>query len=193
MKERPKVNSEGQKELDKAQAQFETFHEQVKALTSDSVISAPKAAQTPEHQISQKAINNAPDVYLKPSRSLSSKEKFNERFRADYDFAKEFVQFVAYNNEISGDNIEMWTKPFPGVDAEYWEIPSNRPVWGPRYVAEQIKKCSYRRLKMDEGVTTKTDGYGKYYGNLVADTLIQRLDAQPVSSRKSIFMGASGF
>jgi len=31
-------------------------------------------------------------------------------------------------------------KPFPGMPAEEWAIPTNKPINGPRYVAEQIKK-----------------------------------------------------
>ena len=33
----------------------------------------------------------------------------------------------------------------------------------------------------------------QYYGSMAVDTTIQRLDALPVSTNKSIFMGASSF
>ncbi len=35
-----------------------------------------------------------------------------------------------------------------------------------------------------------SDGMGQYYGSMAVDTTIQRLDALPASTRKSIFMGA---
>jgi hypothetical protein len=46
---------------------------------------------------------------------------------------------------------------------------------------------------MDQSVSTGADGNGQYYGTMVADTTVQRLDAIPVSSSKSIFMGAKSF
>jgi hypothetical protein len=33
----------------------------------------------------------------------------------------------------------------------------------------------------------------QYYGTMAVDTTIQRLDARPVSSRKSLFMGSGTF
>jgi len=34
---------------------------------------------------------------------------------------------------------------------------------------------------------------GQYYGSMAVETTVNRLDAIPVSDRKSVFMGASGF
>ena len=85
---------------------------------------------------------------------------------------------------------EMWTKPYAGCPAEFWRVPSNKPVWAPRYVAEQIKRRNYHRLTMDESKSTGGDGMGQYYGQIVIDTTIQRMDAFPVSTRRSVFMGA---
>lgn len=190
-KERPHVDSTGQKELDKAEKQFEAFDQQVKELTIDHMNQAPKAIEE-SPKISSKELEKSNDLYLKPTRIISCKEKFNEKYRNEYNFAKEYVQFMAENKELS-ETIEMWTRPFPGLPAEYWQVPVNKPVWGPRYLAEQIKKCKYHRLVMDQRSMTGTDGMGQYFGTMVADTTIQRLDAHPVQSRKSVFMGASGF
>ncbi len=60
-------------------------------------------------------------------------------------------------------------------------------------LAEQIKRARYHRMKMDQTVSTGADGAGQYFGAMAVDTTIQRLDAMPVSSRKSIFMGAKNF
>ena len=46
---------------------------------------------------------------------------------------------------------------------------------------------------MDQATLTAGDGYGQYYGAMAVDTIVQRLDAHPVTKRKSLFMGASGF
>jgi hypothetical protein len=196
---KPKVNSFGQKELDKAQAQFDKFDAEVKSMTHDRMNAVPKA-DTEGHQIAQKEIEKKNDIYLKPKRTLFAVDKntgkspsFNERFREEYNFQKEYVNFVFENKEITGETTTIWTRPFPGLPAEEWEVPTNKPIWGPRYLAEQIKRKFYHRLKMDESVTTSSDGRGQFYGAMAVDSTVQRLDAHPVSGRKSIFMGASGF
>jgi hypothetical protein len=77
--------------------------------------------------------------------------------------------------------------------AEEWDVPTNKPVIGPRHLAEQIKKCRYHRLVMEESRPTSSDYAGTYVGTMIADTTKQRLDAHPVGEKKSVFMGASGF
>ncbi len=81
----------------------------------------------------------------------------------------------------------MWSKPFPGMPAEEWVIPVNKPVWAPRYVAEQIKRKFYHRLKTESNQTTGVDGVASYHGTMVVDTTVPRLDARPVHTRKSVF------
>lgn len=193
MAEKPKpTTSLAAQELDKAQKQFDAFDDNLKQMTHDRMNMAPKQETEPQTKLAQSEIANAKQIYLKPVKSVSSKEKFNENYREQYNFAKEYVQFIAEHKEIIGETIETWTKPFAGMPAEYWEIPSNKPVWGPRYLAEQIKRCSYHRFVMQQAATS-ADGMGQYYGSMVADTSVQRLDAIPVSQRRSIFMGAGGF
>lgn len=189
---KPEVSPTAQKELDKVETQFNQFNEEVKSLTLDRLNEAPRQESIPQTQLSQAQIQKNNEVYLKPKRSISSKEKFNEAFRSDYNFAKEYVNFVAENKEIIGETIEIWTKPFPGMEAECWEVPTNKPIWGPRYLAEQIKKATYHRLVMQDRPVS-SDAMGTYLGTMVADTVVQRLDAHPVSQKKSVFMGASGF
>jgi len=189
---RPKLTKAVDKELDLAEKQFEAFDENIKALTLDRMNEAPKFEVEPSHKMSQNQIASSKDVYLKPEKTISCRDKFNERFRDDYNFQKEFVQFIAQNNEIIGDGIEIWTRPFGGMPAEFWRIPTNKPVWGPRYLAEQLKRCSYHRLVMQQ-TSTQTDHSGQYYGQMAADTTIQRLDAITCYQRKSIFMGANSF
>ena len=192
MAEKPKVNSDSQKELEKLEKKFDEFQDKVDELTLDRMNQAPKLETEPQTQIAQKDLEKSKDVYLKPFRTISSSEKFNDKFRDDYNFKKEYVQFVAENKEVIGETIEMWTKPFPGMPAELWNVPVNKPVWAPRYVAEQIKGCTYHRLKMENN-TIGQDGYAAYHGNMVVDNTIQRLDAVPFTKKKSIFMGAAGF
>ena len=189
---KPRVNSEGQRELDKAEENFKEFDDSVKSMTLDRMNMAPKENAEPQTKIAQSDIEKSKDVYLKPARSISSKERFNEKYREDFNFSTQFVQFIAENREIIGETIEMWTKPFAGMPAEFWQVPTNKPVWGPRHLAEKIKKSSYHRFVM-ENTTSELSNKGSFYGQMAVDTVVQRLDAHPVSSRKSIFMGTHTF
>lgn len=193
MTAKPRVNSESEKELDKVDAQFKAYDEQVKSLTLDRMNEAPKLELEPQTKLSQNQIAEAKDIYLKPKRSIHSKEKFNEDFRKDYDFQKEYVYFIAENKEIIGEDITTWTKPFAGMAAEEWSVPTNKPIWGPRYLAERLKGCSYHVLSMNQSRGTGSDSMGSYYGQMVVDNVVQRIDATPATKRKSIFMGAAGF
>ena len=183
--------SRKEKELEQVAKQFDQFDENVKSLTLDRMNAAPVQEVEPQTKLSTQEIEDAKRIYLKPKRSISSREKFNEKFREDYIFQTEYVQFIAENREITGEKIDLWTKPFPGVPAQEWEVPVNVPVWGPRHLAEQIRKARYHRLIMKDSVITGADHAGSYYGAICVDTTVQRLDAYPVSTKKkSFFMGA---
>lgn len=192
MADKPKVTSSGQAELDKVEKQFEAFDKNVQELTLDRMNTTPKVETAPQVNLSQDEIKKT-DVYLKPKKIISSKDKFNEKFRSNWEFDKQYVQFIAEHKEIIGDSIEIWTRPYGGVNAEFWEVPTNKPLWGPRYLAEQIKRAAYHRLTMQQSTVTGGDGIGQYYGQLAVDSTVQRLDARPVSSQKSFFMGARNF
>lgn len=185
-------NSNSQKELDKAEKQFQAFDESIKEMTMDRMNAAPKADIEPQTKMSQIDIEKSKDIYLKPAKMIGCRDKFNEDYRKSYNFDKEYVQFIAENKEIIGETIDIWTRPYAGMPAEYWNVPCNKPVWGPRYLAEQIKRKSYHRLVMQAN-TSGADGMGQYYGTMAVDTTVPRLEARPVSSRKSIFMGAGSF
>ncbi len=190
-----------QNEIDRAKDQFDTYEENIKSMTLDRMNQAPKEDVEPQTKLSSSQIEKSKDIYLKPEKSLGAgvnpktgeREKFNENFREQYEFAKQYVQFIAENKELIGEAIEIWTKPFPGMQCEYWRVPTNKPVWGPRYLAEQIKRKAYHRLRSEENVITSADGMGKWSGQITVDNMIQRLDANPVSTRKSIFMGVNNF
>ena len=190
---RPKVcNSASEQELVNAGKQLDAFEQGIKDLTMDRAAEAPVREQEPTALISKRDISNSKDIYLKPEKTISCRDKFNEKFRKDYEFDKEYVNFTASHYELIGDTIEMWTRPYGGMPAEFWKVPSNTPVWGPRYLAEQIKRKKYHRMVMQQA-PAHSDGYGQYYGSMAADSTIQRLDAHPISSARSVFMGARNF
>lgn len=188
-----KSKTSPQKELDKAQQQFDAFDNSIKEMTMDRLNATPKQEVEQQTKLSQKEINNSTDVYLKPHKSIGCRDKFNEDYREQYEYDKTYVKFIAENREIVGEVIDIWTRPYAGMPAEEWKVPVNKPVWGPRYLAEQIKRKYYHRLQMQENRVTSHDGMGQYYGSMVADTTIQRLDAHPVVEKSTVFMGARNF
>jgi hypothetical protein len=192
MAEKPKMQtSTAEKELDKVQEQFESFDKQVKELTLDRMNLVPKVEYEGQTKLARTDLAKSNDIYLKPSNFVASREKFNEKFRQAYEYDKQYVQFIAENIEIRGEMIELWSKPYPGCPAEFWKIPVNKPVWAPRYIAEQLRRKFHHRLVMQEAVGTGSDQAGQYYGRMVADTTIQRLDARYVDSRQSISMASN--
>ncbi len=188
-----KHTTSAEKEIIEAGKQFDAFDANVKELTMDRMNAAPREETEPQTQIAQVDRDKLKDTYLKPTKTIGCREKFNEKWRKEYEFDKEYVQFEAENKEIIGEAIELWTRPYPGMSAEFWKVPVNKPVWGPRYLAEQIKRASYHRLVMKENIVVGGDHAGQYFGSMAADTTVQRLDARPVSSRKSVFMGRQSF
>lgn len=190
--------NETEKELDKLQEQFQKFDDQIKELTLDQMNKAPILETEPQSKLSSGQIANSKDIYLKPNRTIGpgvhpktgEREKFNEKFRPDYNFQKEYVHFTAFNNEIVGEEIEIWTKPFGGINCEFWKVPCNKPVWGPRYLAEQIRSKTYHKMVMDQKVITGSDGAGQYYGAMAVQNTVHRLNAEPVSAKKSVFVSA---
>jgi hypothetical protein len=172
--------------------QFDDYQQNIDNIVEQRSLIPKKPDVEPQTKMSTSDIEKARQIYLKPNKTIGTKEKFNEEYRDEYNYAKEYVQFIAENKELIGENIEIWTKRYPGVPAEFWIVPTNKPVWGPRYLAEQIKSKYYRRLRSEQSTITGSDGVGTFYGQIVTDTVIQRLDAIPVNNtRKSIFMGAS--
>lgn len=193
MAKKPTVQSE----LQKAQDQLDAFDSQVKDLTLDRMNKTPAKEEEAQTKLSSREISAAKDIYLKPEKTISCRDKFNEKFREEYNFAKEYVQFIAEHKEIIGETLEIWTRRYGGIPAEFWKVPTNKPVWGPRYLAEQIKSCKYHRLTMQESYSQNNyvgdSGMGAMYGKIIVDSTIQRLNAEPVSTRKSIFMGKEAF
>ena len=181
-------------ETEKLAQQFDKFDEDIKSMTQDRMNQAPKQDVEPQTKLSQSQIEKSKEIYLKPHRTIGANDKFNEKFREAFNFDKEYVHFIAENREIVGETIDIWTRPYGGMPAEWWKVPVNTPVWGPRYLAQQIKSCTYHRLVMQEDKLSGSDNKGnQYFGTMAVDTTVQRLDAHPVSSKKSVFMGKNLF
>lgn len=195
MIEKPKAkNSKADQELERVKGEFDAFEEQIKSLTLDTKSNAPLQELEPQTKLSQKELEKSKDIYLKPKFSFAAKEPFNERFREDYNFQKEYVKFIAENKECIGEKAELWIKPFPGCHCEFWQVPTNKPVWGPRYLAERIRGCVYSEIKMDDHSGVIGTGVeGTYMGHPIITSQKPRLTAEPFVDRKSVFFGAKSF
>jgi hypothetical protein len=190
MREKPQLSTLGNKELDKAEAQFQKFDEQVKEMTHDRMRAGTAEEREQQTKMSTREAQSYDAQVLTPARSIDDRQKFNEKFQADYDYKMELVKFIAENNEIIGETIELWTHPFGGKPAEFWKVPCNKPVYGPRHLATQIAASRYSRLIMQDTVRN-SDGMGQYFGTMAVDTVKQRLNAHPVSDRKTTFMSSA--
>lgn len=200
---RPQVSGTAEREMAKAEAQIQNFQDQLTELTQDRIIqTAPPATSVAQDRRNFEGQKKSKDIYLRPAKNLGvgvnpktgEREKFNEKFRDNWNFDNENVHFIAENKEAPGWPIEKWTKPYPGIDMLFWIIPVNVPLWGPRYLAEQLKGCVYHVLKTQDNREIGHNGIGVETGgasSMIIDCTVQRLDATPVTDRKSIFMGAS--
>lgn len=193
---KPKV----QEEMSKIDQQLSAYEEKVKNLSLDEMNKAPREEKEAQTKLSAREIEKSAEIYLKPDRKIMAinnrtgeAQKFNEKFRAAYEFAKEYVCFIAENHEIIGETIEVWTRPFGGLPAEFWKVPVNKPVWGPRYLAEQLTKCTYHRIIMNQDKIVAQDGNAVYNGAIEVKETRERVSARPAKLEKSVFMGASGF
>jgi hypothetical protein len=179
---KPKVNSESQKQLDAVEKQFEQFNEQVQSMTLDSMNKAPVVEREQQTKMSNREMNKTDAPYIKPVRSISSKEPFNEKYRKEWEESWEYVKCVVENLEIIGERVEKWTKRFAGDPAHFWQIPVNKPIYLPRFVADELSKCCYHRLKMDENIQRGSDGTSTLYGTMVVDQKLHRLNCRPVDA-----------
>ena len=177
-----------EKELDKLEKQFDAFDQEVKSLTMDRMNEAPKQEVEAQTKLSSREIDKSKEIYLKPIKTVGCREKFNENFRAAWEYDKEYVRVIAENRELIGETIELWSKPYAGVNAEFWNIPTNKPIYIPRYVAEQLKRKYYHRLTMQEGVATEQTHAGTMVGKMIVDSTIQRLDCFVAPTVKNVSM-----
>lgn len=190
---KPKVDYEGQKELRRLDDEFDQKSKNLQELANRDINEGKVEEGEQQTQLSQKEKQKMKEVYLKPLRQIASKEKFNEKFRKEYEFQSEYVYFTAENKEVIGESIQLWTKKFPGMPAQYWEVPVNKPIWGPRFLAEQLADCKYTVFTMDQKTITGEDGMGEYYGGIKVEKRVPRLAAYPETKKSSIFTGKSTF
>jgi hypothetical protein len=174
----PKVNSLGEAQLQKAEQQLDKFTEEVKQLANSD--SSPAIKETePQTKLSSKEVAKTDAPYIKPSRAIFSKEKFDEHYRTEYEEGKKYVKCIVENNEIRGDLVEAWVKKFPGTPAEFYQVPVNRPIYLPKMVADHLASRFYTRFMMADKSPNEIRE-GEPMQSMVAKEQIRRIDCRPV-------------
>jgi hypothetical protein len=182
---RPKVNAEGQKELEKVESQIDNFKESIYEAKERSRTLSIQETE-PQTKIAQSDLNKSGILYLKPKRTFPSREKFNEKYRDEFKYQSEYVDFIAENNEVKGESIDFCIKKFPGMPVEEWIVPVNKPVAAPRYVKERIEDCGYT-VFVTTDAPVGSEGGVMYYGQMVAEQRKSRLSVREVSKKPKIF------
>lgn len=158
-----------------------------KELATKSISDFDKSPQ--EHRemqvkMSAREMSSSNDIYLKPIRSINSKETFNEKFRSEWEDDWKYVKCVVENYEIIGEDVETWTKKYAGDSADYWRVPVNKPIYIPKLLAKQLSRCKYHRFSMEDRVdqnSRQVDSNTQmtYQGSMIVDKTVSRIDAKP--------------
>jgi hypothetical protein len=186
---KPRVNSESQNQLNKADEEFKEFSKQVEAFNPIEV-KAPLEEREQQTKLSTREMKNTDAPYIKPMRNVArvnTKERptfWDEKHRPAHDRDWEYVKITAENNELIGSMIEMWTAEYGCDPAHFWQIPVNRPIYVPRLVAKKIAGCKYHRMSMETADLNNTklhEGENmQFVGGMVATHTKHRLNAYPV-------------
>lgn len=204
----PKVNYEGQKELAKVDEAFEKVTEAIASCDSlDPKV--PVEQVDPYTKLSKRQMALADAQYVTPVKIVNrveggkhnAKNYFNEAHRPLYKKDWEWIKVVIENKESIGHPVEKWTAEWGCDPAMFWIIPTNRPVYIPRFVARSIKKCRYiqRTMESDETKMISSDNSrdiptegavsgpclpgAEFYGTFKSAQYRQRLDANLYSEK----------
>ena len=187
---KPKVNSEGQKSLDLAQDQFDSFAKEVSNFNPIEA-KGPIEQKDQQTKMSSKEIRQYDAPVIKAIRTMPRGKVFwDEKWRAERDRDWELVRVIVENHEIIGEDIECWSAPWGCDSAHQWKIPTNKPIYIPRHLAKQLANCKYHRLRMEDKPTEAGNGM-TFYGSVTVDQVKQRIDCRPAPSGGNF--SASGF
>lgn len=181
----PKVNSDGQKEINRAQDKFDSFQEEMRKFNPLEA-SAPVEEKDPQTRLSTREAKQMDAAYIKPIRSISrtnydkAKTYWDEKNRKHHEEDWEYVKCIVENYEIIGEAVEVWTAKWGCDPAHFWRVPVNKPIMIPRHLAKQLSKCQYHRLTMDNTTAIEHSHVGTITGAIVVDVIKNRIDARPV-------------
>lgn len=139
-------------QLDKVTAKglenVEKLSEQMSSLTQEEIKKAPMANEEPVMLLSKEEIAAYDAPVIQPSRSFPTKSKPNPKEAKERRRGWEYVKCIAENLEIINEKIEFWHNKFLGDPCYFWEVPVNKPIYLPRFIAEHLSTRHYHRFTM---------------------------------------------
>jgi hypothetical protein len=182
---KPKVNSEGQKSLDRAEEVLSHFQSKTKEFNPFTGLND-ISVDEPQTKLSKQELAHTDAIWVEPIRSIKrpvgGKDKatvhFKEEWKPLHEKDWEYVRCIVENNELIGEAVEVWTGKWGCDPAHFWKIPVNKPVMIPRHLAEQLSKCKYHRLKMEGGLEAAQES-NFVNKRIVADHVVRRIDCRP--------------
>jgi len=178
--EKPKLSSgQARKEVDRLETEFQEKAKQMSSMTQDEIATAPVKETESKVEMSKKEIIQFDAPMIKPSHKIHGIGKPKAEQEGLRKKAWEYVKVVAENLEVHGETIEFWHKPpYSGEPCCFWQVPVNKPVYVPRFVADHLSTRCYHRLVMQEKTTNL--GHGEITSTLVATETRRRLDCRTV-------------
>lgn len=178
---KPKLNAGfAQKEVDRLDSEFDAKQEQMSSLTQDEMNKAPKKEQEPQAVLSKREEKSYDAPVIKPSQTVPGIGKRKPEQDSLRRQAWELVKVVVENRESIGESIELWHKaPFGGEPCTFWQLPTNKPIYIPRFLADRIKKCNYHVLTTVEQSIGRNE-WGEMIGKMVATETRNRLDCRDI-------------
>lgn len=182
---RPKVNSEGQRQLDRAEESFKALQEEIKDFNPLDGKKIPEVeVQT---KLSDREAKKADAPVIKPLRSIKrpqggkdgAKVFWDEKNRAQWEYDWQLVRCIVENHEIIGESVPAWTSKWGCDNADYWMVPVNKPIMIPRHLAVQLSKCCYHRLIMEDRPVEQSH-MGTITGAMTVDHVKHRINCRPV-------------
>lgn len=81
-------------------------------------------------------------IFVEPKRKFKGLGKLPEKLKREHARAWEYVKGIYENYVVNNEPVRFWHNgDFPGDPDCLWEIPSNKPVYVPRFIAKHLEEC----------------------------------------------------
>ena len=114
------------------------------------IAKAPEVEQQPAVEMSYKDFKATDAPVITFSRAFAAPGKPNPKCEAERRRGWQYVKCICENFEVFGETIELWQCRWPGDPHSFWQVPVNKPIYLPRFVAEHLASRKYHRFKMED-------------------------------------------
>lgn len=166
--------------MEKEEEQFNEFHQTIKEFDPLNM-QAPQEEVEQQTKLSKRETKRSDAPTLSPIRTIArrnddkAKTYWDEKHAKAREFDRQYVKIIAENREIVNEMIELWTGKYGCDPLEFWNIPVNKPVYVPRYVADNINKAKYHVMVMEDKYTGGSKDTVQFVGAMVASKTRNRL------------------